>query len=581
LIWREVDAGAGEALELKRIRNIVDVDARKRHGDRDGEPSWAVIADCVLAHVSQHRQAREILDVPEGFTLDQYASMLGAEAEQANEIVEVRQVLEAMLGRTSDPARSTSQLAREVVAQAERWRLDAEHYPERLTWSPRFNNGNGGAIISLGGRTVLVSGEMADDLAEALHPQRGQVADLKAKVNNLVHERNEARDEVARLTAQAERWQSMCDDCIQAALETEASATKATASSRGVFCSGMQPASVTVTAMASRQVLEEMLETEAERQVRRCAEALGYIGEPNTLAIAVGDACLAFAKDLREINGRYMITVKRLEGDVEARDTIIEKWKAGSEWLQGELNNLVHERNEARAEVAKLAAQAESGDLQQRELSRQFMEYSQLVDGYKLAMVKLGSATQIAEALNWALGKPHADSEAPATDANHMVARTVLFSTLGAASISSFRVPTAATHLLDSMASVYGDRDAISLVELIDAAFAFGICASRHPEFREIRCPAGHVLDSEAPATATVLRHELTAKLRAAAKTATAWEEAAVREWAPLAPDYHGGDGTVTKEIEGPYMEHRLVMAWRGKIQKMADNLDPSEKAGQ
>jgi len=43
----EVDAIAAEALELKRIRNIVDVDARKRHGDREGEPSWGVIADCV------------------------------------------------------------------------------------------------------------------------------------------------------------------------------------------------------------------------------------------------------------------------------------------------------------------------------------------------------------------------------------------------------------------------------------------------------------------------------------------------------------------------------------------------------
>lgn len=117
----EVDAIAGEALELKRIRSIVDEDARKRHGDREGEPSWGVIADCVLAHVSQHRQAREILDVPEQFTLDQYVSILGAEAQQANEIVEVRQVLEAMLGRTPDPARSTSQLAREVVVQAERW----------------------------------------------------------------------------------------------------------------------------------------------------------------------------------------------------------------------------------------------------------------------------------------------------------------------------------------------------------------------------------------------------------------------------------------------------------------------------
>lgn len=44
----------------------------------------------------------------------------------------------------------------------------------------------------------------------------------------------------------------------------------------------------------------------------------GYVGEPATLAVAVGDACLAFARDLREINARYMVTVRRLEAEVDA-----------------------------------------------------------------------------------------------------------------------------------------------------------------------------------------------------------------------------------------------------------------------
>ena len=74
-----------------------------------------------------------------------------------------------------------------------------------------------------------------------------------------------------------------------------------------------------------------------------------------------------------------------------------------------------------------------------------------------------------------------------------MVTRDALWSTLGAVSLGSLRVPTAATHLLDSLGSVYGDRTAIPLAELIDAAFAFGICASRHPELPEIKCPASHV----------------------------------------------------------------------------------------
>lgn len=56
---------------------------------------------------------------------------------------------------------------------------------ERLTWIACFNNGNGGASITLDGRTVLVTGKMADDLAEALHPRRQNVADLKDKVATL------------------------------------------------------------------------------------------------------------------------------------------------------------------------------------------------------------------------------------------------------------------------------------------------------------------------------------------------------------------------------------------------------------
>lgn len=66
-------------------------------------------------------------------------------------------------------------------------------------------------------------------------------------------------------------------------------------------------------ARARKARIERTRETEAERQVRRCAEALGYVGEPDRLAVAVGDACLAFAKDLREINARYMVRIKRLE----------------------------------------------------------------------------------------------------------------------------------------------------------------------------------------------------------------------------------------------------------------------------
>ncbi len=64
--------------------------------------------------------------------------------------------------------------------------------------------------------------------------------------------------------------------------------------------------------------LREAANAEAARQVARCAAELGYVGEPATLAVAVGDACLAFACELREIYARHAVTVKRLEAEVDA-----------------------------------------------------------------------------------------------------------------------------------------------------------------------------------------------------------------------------------------------------------------------
>ena len=75
--------------------------------------------------------------------------------------------------------------------------------------------------------------------------------------------------------------------------------------------------------------LREAKNAEAARQVARCAAELGYVGEPATLAVAVGDACLAFARELREIHARHAVTVKRLEAELaravvfaEAREKI-------------------------------------------------------------------------------------------------------------------------------------------------------------------------------------------------------------------------------------------------------------------
>lgn len=144
-----------DAYQLLRIRNIVDEDARARHGDLPGEPSWGVIADCVLGHASQHRQAREIMGVPEQFTLDQHVSEIsrylrGFEASRVN------------IGHwDTHPELPLDLLAREVVAQAERWRIDAEHYRGEAS------NATAKQVESLSAEVARLTGEVAATQAEA------------------------------------------------------------------------------------------------------------------------------------------------------------------------------------------------------------------------------------------------------------------------------------------------------------------------------------------------------------------------------------------------------------------------------
>lgn len=73
--------------------------------------------------------------------------------------------------------------------------------------------------------------------------------------------------------------------------------------------------------------------------------------------------------------------------------------------------------------------------------------------------------------------------------------------------------------------------------------------------------------------TATDLRRELAAILKAAAAKADEWRKAAQDEWVPLAPDYHAGNGEVMPAIERPYIEHRLAMSVRDEVRRLADLL--------
>lgn len=193
----EVDAVAGEASEIKRIRNIVDEDARKRHGNREGEPSWGVIADCVLAHVSQHRQARKSLDVPEQVTLDQYV----AETSQYLRVFETSLV---NAGKWDPyPELPLNLLAREIVAQAERWRIDAEHYRGEAS------NATATMVESLSVEVARLTGEVAATRAEAVRQIGARDAELAALVTrvDLISEANECtahnRDRVPRVFSAA------------------------------------------------------------------------------------------------------------------------------------------------------------------------------------------------------------------------------------------------------------------------------------------------------------------------------------------------------------------------------------------
>ena len=72
---------------------------------------------------------------------------------------------------------------------------------------------------------------------------------------------------------------------------------------------------------------------------------------------------------------------------------------------------------------------------------------------------------------------------------------------------------------------------------------------------------------------APAIRHDLAVLLKRAADKADEWRAAAIAEWTPLSPDYHAGDGTVTAEVEGPYIEHRLSMSVGKDVRRLADLL--------
>lgn len=119
-----------DAYQLLRIRNIVNEDARARHGDLPGEPSWGVVADSVLAHASQHRLAREILKVPKNRTLDQHVSLLRRADDLEADMLALRGAYLEAAGTNATLVELVGAVRRGADPEVERLRIEVQHYRE-------------------------------------------------------------------------------------------------------------------------------------------------------------------------------------------------------------------------------------------------------------------------------------------------------------------------------------------------------------------------------------------------------------------------------------------------------------------
>ncbi len=119
-----------DAYQLVRIRNIVNEDARARHGDLPGDPSWGVVADSVLAHASQHRLAREILKVPKNRTLDQHVSLLRRADDLEADMLALRGAYLEAAGTNATLVELVGAVRRGADPEVERLRIEVQHYRE-------------------------------------------------------------------------------------------------------------------------------------------------------------------------------------------------------------------------------------------------------------------------------------------------------------------------------------------------------------------------------------------------------------------------------------------------------------------
>lgn len=107
---------------------LAELRARAEAGDRKSGASAALVQENELARLRvadlMHAPATATVGKSLSELLAELAEMHRDDAGASAQVREIRQVLEEFQGRTPDPARSTVQIAREVVSQAERWRND-------------------------------------------------------------------------------------------------------------------------------------------------------------------------------------------------------------------------------------------------------------------------------------------------------------------------------------------------------------------------------------------------------------------------------------------------------------------------
>lgn len=99
-------------------------------------------------------------------------------ADAEAELLAIRRVLEDWQGRTPDPARSTEQLAREVTAQADRWRIDADHYRDEAAKA----TDRAGLADAHGERIMQLEAELAATRADAGRWQ-AQLAEVEKRLH--------------------------------------------------------------------------------------------------------------------------------------------------------------------------------------------------------------------------------------------------------------------------------------------------------------------------------------------------------------------------------------------------------------